>query len=230
MPKAALCQSILLLVTLIASTTWQAAKGQAMCPIVNRKYAEVFLQNEDPNGPGFQEVSGLAFSPTQRYRNRPIFFAVSDGGGGQRIGIFDSGDGRRLLTLRVDSSFFSNQDWESLTIGSCGKAGVDQTCLYIMDAGDNLARSTGGNNGRNSYHILKIREPVLGEYGDNDRIPLSRMSRLTFYYDHSSSPTRHADCEAMFLDHKGWGEGEAIGGKFALAYNCLLYSIDSDAD
>lgn len=210
MPKAEFLRLVLL--GLIGSATWRSVSGQAMCPVVKSKVADVLLDKEDPNGPGFREVSGLAFSPTQRYNNRPIFFAVNDGGGGQRIGMFDSRTGDRLLTLSVASDFFTNRDWESLTIGSCGKAGVDRTCLYVMDAGDNEARATGGSRGRGSYHILKIREPKLGEYNDNDRIPTSRMSRLTFYYDHSSSPTNHADCEAMFLDHKGWGNDESVGG------------------
>jgi hypothetical protein len=211
MPKAAFFSFVF--IAFVATTaSWHSVHAQVMCPVVKRKVADAFLDKEDPNGPGFREISGLAFSPAQRHNNRPIFFAVSDGGGGQRIGLFDSRSGDRLLTLRVAADFFSNRDWESLTIGSCGKSGERDTCLYIMDAGDNEARATSGNRGRGSYHILKIREPRLGEYNDNDWIPTSRMSRLTFYYDHSSSPTDHADCEAMFLDHKGWGQDESVGG------------------
>lgn len=42
-------------------------------------------------------------------------------------------------------------------------------------------------------------------------LPVSRFSVLPFNYLDSSSPTKFADCEAMFLDHGGWGEGAAKG-------------------
>lgn len=201
------------LLSIIAMSLAVQSQGQDMCPIVERKESGTRLDSDDPNGPDFREVSGLAFSPKQKHDGNPIFYAISDGGGGARIGMFDSDSGERLLTLKLDRSYFENKDWESLTIGSCGKTGVDDTCLYIMDAGDNEARLTSGKDGRNTYHILKIKEPKLNDYDDNDTIPKSRMSRLDFDYRHSSSPTNHADCEAMFIDHTGWGNDEEIGGK-----------------
>ncbi|CAJ1947405.1 unnamed protein product [Cylindrotheca closterium] len=201
-----LCASILLALLL------EPSKAQPpMCPVVQNAYTTARLESNDPNGPDFKEVSGIAFSPTQKVNGNPIFYAVSDGGGDARIGIFDSGNGRRLRTLRLDKGFFPNRDWESLTIGSCGKSGVNDSCLYVMDAGDNKARQTGGREGRNNYQILKIKEPRINEYRDNDQIPRSRTSRLQFDYRHSSSPTNNADCEAMFLDHTGWGGGAEIG-------------------
>jgi hypothetical protein len=192
-----------------------------MCPVIESRSDDIRLKSADPNGPNFKEVSGIAFSPSQRYNGKPILFVISDGGGDARIGMFDSETGRRLRTLRVDKSYFRNSDWESMTIGSCGNTGVDRTCLYIMDGGDNRARETNGIRGRSSYHILKIKEPKLDEYNDNDMISKSRMSRLDYDYRHSSSPTNYADCEAMFLDHKGWGDGEKIGGEFSLSNFCL---------
>lgn len=201
---------------LVTMTAESSDAQPPMCPIIQHKYTTSQLQSHDPNGPNFQEVSGIAFSPTQKHNGNPIFYAISDGGGDARIGIFDSGSGRRLKTLRLDRSFFPNRDWESLTIGSCGRSGVNQDCLYVMDAGDNKARQTNGREGRNDYQILKIREPRINEYNDNDQIPRSRTSRLQFNYRHSSSPTSHADCEAMFLDHTGWGRDEEIGGKYSI--------------
>jgi hypothetical protein len=192
-----------------------------MCPVIQSRSADTRLKSYDPNGPDFREVSGLAFSPSQRFNGEPIFFAISDGGGHARIGMFDSATGRRLKTLRVSESYFRNADWESLTIGSCGKSGVDRTCLYIMDAGDNGARESNGDRGRGDYRILKIKEPKLDDYEDNERISTSRMSRLDYDYRDSSSPTNYADCEAMFLDHKGWGDDEDIGGEFYLTNFCL---------
>lgn len=200
----------------ILSTVMRSSfvSSEAMCPIVEDRYSNTPLRSHDPNGPDFREVSGLAISPTQTHDGHPIFFAISDGGGDARIGIFDSETGKRLKTLRVDRGFFRNGDWESMTIGSCGKSGEGDNCLYIMDAGDNEARKNNGHRGRGDYRILKIREPRWTDYNDNDYISKSRMSRMDFDYRHSSSPTNHADCEAMFVDHKGWGSGESKGGEY----------------
>eukprot|EP00980_Cylindrotheca_fusiformis_P017114 scaffold5259_cov120-Cylindrotheca_fusiformis.AAC.4 len=197
----------------------------AVCPTIERDEDNTRLKSNDPHGPDFTEVSGVAFSPRQTYHGKPIFFAIGDGGADSRIGMFDSDTGRRLRTLRVDRDYFRNGDWESISIGSCGRSGRDKTCLYITDAGDNKARKTGGRTGRDDYKILKIREPDLDDYDDNDMIPKSRMSRLDFDYRHSSSPTNHADCEAVFLDHKGWGEDEDVGGEFIEGLISLLHCI-----
>jgi len=202
-----LCVSVLLAAAIAPSTNAQPP----MCPVVQNKYTTNRLESHDPHGPNFREVSGIAFSPTQKINGNPVFYAISDGGGDARIGIFDSGNGRRLKTLKLDRGFFPNRDWEALTIGSCGKSGVNDNCLYVMDAGDNRARQTRGREGRNDYQILKIKEPRINEYNDNDQIPRSKTSRLRFNYRHSSSPTNHADCEAMFVDHTGWGSDAEIG-------------------
>lgn len=199
-----------------------------MCPVVKHKYSDATLQSSDPNGPNFREISGLAFSYTQKYNGQPIFFAASDGGGDARIGIFDSETGKRLKTIRVDRSFFRNTDWEALTVGSCGSTGVEESCLYIMDAGDNRARTTNGNNGRNNYQILKIREPQMNEYDDNDMISSSDVSRLEFDYRDSSSPSNHADCETMFLDHVGWGDDELIGGEIFIVQSFFFAFLHPD--
>jgi len=202
------------LMLLVLSVTAHSSfvTSQAMCPVISDRRADTRLESRDPNGPDFREVSGLAISPTQTHNGNPIFFAIADGGGDSRIGIFDSKSGKRLKTLKIDRGFFRNGDWESMTIGSCGRSGIKDTCLYIMDAGDNKARRNSGKKGRSSYKILKVKEPKWKDYDDNETIPKSRLSRLNFDYRHSSSPTNYADCEAMFLDHKGWGDGESIGG------------------
>lgn len=132
------------------------------------------------------------------------------------MGLFDAGTGQRLLTLRIPSEFLTNKDWESMTIGSCGSTGVTQSCLYIADIGDNTARTNGGRRtGRGSstpYRILKVREPLLQDYNStNNLIPTSDLSLLTFNYLDDSSPTEFADCEALFMDHVGWGYGGRIG-------------------
>jgi hypothetical protein len=36
------------------------------------------------------------------------------------------------------------------------------------------------------------------------------------YLDTSSSPTKYCDCEAIFIDHTGWGDGGAKGDLYLL--------------
>eukprot|EP00980_Cylindrotheca_fusiformis_P029248 scaffold22770_cov156-Cylindrotheca_fusiformis.AAC.4 len=193
------------------------SQGLDMCPIVEHTDSSTRLESDDPNGPDFKEVSGLAFSPTQTSDGKPIFYAVNDSGGKSRIGVFSSVTGKRLRTYQIDRSFFPGRDWESLTIGSCGRSGEDDTCLYVSDAGDNKARNSAGREGRDTYSLLKIKEPRLSEFADNAEIPISHLAKMDFNYRHSSSPTNHADCEAIFLDHKGWGSDEEIGDIYILS-------------
>lgn len=51
----------------------------------------------------------------------------------------------------------------------------------------------------------------MQQFSNNDTIPASHLSVLPYDYMHPSSPTNFADCEAMFLDHVGWGEDGASG-------------------
>ena len=158
----------------------------------------------------FNEISGLAMSPKiQAPSGKRVVYGLNDGGGGNRLGVFDSGTGKRLLTFQIPTSIFTNIDWETMTIGSCGSTGEDSTCIYIGDVGDNRARVSAGTNSRRSastaYRILKIKEPNYKNFPDNYMLPLTRLSVLRYNYLDSSSPTKYSDCEAMFIDHTGWG-------------------------
>jgi len=111
----------------------------------------------------FVEISGLAISPKiQAPSGKRIVYGINDGGGGNRLGVFDSETGKRLLTFRIPESIITNIDWETVTIGSCGSTGEDSTCIYVGDTGDNRARVSGGRSSRRgtrtSYRILKIIE------------------------------------------------------------------------
>jgi hypothetical protein len=194
----------------IGLTTVSVNAEQHFCPIIAS-----FEDDKSIQSSSFDEISGLCMSPSQiAPSGQPVLFGVNDrGGGGQRIGVFDSGTGERLMSLRIRSSVATNKDWESLTIGSCGATGENKTCLYIADTGDNRARTSSGDTSqRNSrYRLIKIEEPLLEYYQDGDTLPDSTISVLHFTYRSLSSPTNRADCEAVFLDHAGWGEGGAIG-------------------
>mmetsp|Transcript_38218 Transcript_38218/g.92479 ORF Transcript_38218/g.92479 Transcript_38218/m.92479 type:complete len:761 (+) Transcript_38218:208-2490(+) len=195
--------------------------ARTSCPRIGRTYNATKPNGQnlrlDTRGPidRYGEISGLAFSPKQRAPSgEPVIYAFSDGGSGQRIGMWDPGNGVRLRTLQLSNSTGHNWDWEAMTIGSCGNGGQQDTCLYIADTGDNTARASSGrrtNRPHYPHYILKIKEPQLEDYADTDFIPDSHISKLTIDYLHPSSPTQYADVEAVFIDHKGWGEGGAIG-------------------
>eukprot|EP00544_Gedaniella_sp_CCMP2646_P004945 CAMPEP_0202487494 /NCGR_PEP_ID=MMETSP1361-20130828/5783_1 /ASSEMBLY_ACC=CAM_ASM_000849 /TAXON_ID=210615 /ORGANISM="Staurosira complex sp., Strain CCMP2646" /LENGTH=158 /DNA_ID=CAMNT_0049116867 /DNA_START=475 /DNA_END=952 /DNA_ORIENTATION=- len=111
----------------------------------------------------FVKISGLTISPQDSGAQRKgIVYGINDGGGGNRLGVFDSETGKRLLTFRIPESIITNIDWETVTIGSCGSTGEDSTCIYVGDTGDNRARVSGGRSSRRgtrtSYRILKIIE------------------------------------------------------------------------
>ncbi|CAJ1951876.1 unnamed protein product [Cylindrotheca closterium] len=209
--------AVLLLLT--AATTHTDAR--ASCPRIGRIYNATRPNGQnlrlDTRGPidRYGEISGLAFSPKQRAPSgEPVIYAFSDGGSGQRIGMWDPGNGERLRTLQLSNFTAHNWDWEAMTVGSCGNAGLQDTCLYVADTGDNTARASRGRRTNRAHfppYILKIREPQLEDYADTDFIPDSHISVLTVDYSHPSSPTAYADVEAVFVDHKGWGEGGAVG-------------------
>lgn len=192
---------------------------------------------DHPDSPkrAFEEMSGLAASPSQSSASgSPIFFGICDGGHAARIGIWDSGTGKRLKTLRLpDETLLENIDWEAMAIGTCGNiANMDAdanengeaTCLYIGDFGDNIARESGGkrtqrNHNIHPYRILKIIEPVWSDYEDNGFISESDISVLPYQYDQPTiNPFRgpYSDCEAMFIDHVAWGDASEQPGDIYL--------------
>jgi len=154
-------------------------------------------------------------SPTQTGPSgEPIVWGFGDGGDGRRIFAWDTADGSRQKTLLIRTDIVDNVDWESMTIGSCGSIGVDESCLYVVDSGDNTARTSGGRRSQRAgkpYRILKIKEPNLSDFEDQDHVPITYISALEYDYLSDSSPTDFADSEASFIDHVGWGEDGAIG-------------------
>ena len=188
----------------------------------------------------YTEISGLALSPTQIAPSSgfPIMYVINDGSDEDegRIGVYDSGSGQRLLTLTISNQTVpSSYDWESLTVGSCGITDQEDTrgtslgssCLYIADVGDNVARDTKGRRSdrteNDPYRIIKIREPIIEilpvaieEANSTWAIPDADVSMLAFDYNHSSSPTDYADCEAVFLDPTGWGFGGSPGDLYLI--------------
>jgi hypothetical protein len=130
---------------------------------------------------------------------------------GERIGIWDSATGERLLTVRLPNTttdVFNNEDWESMAVGPCGS--FVGTCIYIADTGDNTARASSGRRSQriNPYRILKIIEPDWQQYQDNEELPLESITVLPFDYLHPDSPKPYADSEGSFIDYTGWGNDD----------------------
>lgn len=214
-----------LLIALTISLLGRQGSGQAqpdaVCPRKKSTNMSVHLDTADPNGPNFKEISGLSFSPTLLGPSgKPLIYVVNDSGGGTRFGVYDSGSGRRIKSLRLPQSLKSAMDFESLVVGSCGADRKSSSCIYIADVGDNTARnSKGKRTGRKqtSYRIYKIREPDPHDFQDNAIIPQSYVTTLKFNYFHPSSPTRYSDCEAMFIDSVGWGDDAARGDLYLVS-------------
>jgi Hint module len=186
-----------------------------ICPSIGEITNDrIKLQADDPNGSfGFWSVSGLAVSRLQTGPSgEPIVYAVNDRGGlssENRLGVFDSGTGERLLTLQLSPGLPPGVDFESMTIGSCTWGATISTCLYIGDIGDNTGRaSRGTKSGRGDipYRIFKMIEPVWTDFADNDIIQGNDFEILDFDYRHPSSTSPFADSEALFADHNSSGD------------------------
>ena len=126
------------------------------------------------------ETSGIVAS-----RGQPgVFWVENDSGNPADVFAIDA-TGLRLATVHIASA--SNVDWEDISIDR--RAGVEE--LYIIDAGDNLARTSDGAMGRASIQIYRLSEPNASA-GD----ATLTAERFDFTY-----PARPYDCEATFVDH-----------------------------
>ena len=121
--------------------------------------------------------------------------------------------------------------------------------FYQFNLQDNVAIDTRGKRSdrfrpnRNfylPYRILKIKEPNYDDFAegtDEIVIPDEDVSILPYTYFHESSPSDYADCEAIFLDHTGWGDASnSIGDLYLITKwssskrpNNRLFQIPLDA-
>ena len=97
---------------------------------------------------GLPEISGIVASRAQP----GVFWVENDSGNPADVFAIDA-TGLRLATVHIASA--SNVDWEDISIDR--RAGVEE--LYIIDAGDNLARTSDGAMGRASIQIYRLSEP-----------------------------------------------------------------------
>lgn len=220
-------RSIFLVAFLVRSAGAQTIEKpykSIMCPRAGQKIKTEKVDGDDPVRK-FTEISGLVLSPTQvnPSTGNPIMYVVNDGHEENkkhalgRVGVYDSGTGDRLATLKITSGKreMVSHDWEAMTIGACSRTDAN-TCIYIADIGDNVARNTlGRRSGRgsdNPYRILKIREPNLSDYSralsanhNSKTFTVELLDALEFDYSHADSPKPYADSEAIFFDNVGWG-------------------------
>jgi hypothetical protein len=182
----------------------------AVCPVAGTITNTMILDTSDPVME-YTELSGTAISYTQTTSSgAPILYGIADNGSGPRLGVWDGSTGKRIMTLQIPDSNF---DWESMAFGNCGE-GTDQHCIYIGDVGDNAARTSVGTKSSRPtgvYRILKLQEPDITLYQQDDTLPSTSLKIVYFNYNDPSSPTPYADSESIFIDHTGWGQDGAVG-------------------
>jgi len=94
----------LLLLTMLHPAALAQTSSSVICPVADTFDTSVEIDTYDPVI-RYSEISGLALSPTQLSPlGNPILFGMSDIGGGDRLGIWDSGTGQRLLSLQVPAT------------------------------------------------------------------------------------------------------------------------------
>lgn len=129
---------------------------------------------------GLPEISGIVASRTQP----GVFWVENDSSNPANIFAIDV-SGALLATIQLVGA--TNTDWEDISIDQ--RAGVDE--LYVIDAGDNVARTSDGASGRAGVRIYRLAEP-LASAGD----AAIGAEQFDFAY-----PVRPYDCEAVFVDH-----------------------------
>jgi hypothetical protein len=226
-----------------------------VCPVVTNLDFSTTIEIEDPNvAREWNELSGLAVSPTQASPSgHSILWGHNDGRDrgdfGTNLAAWDPVTGKRLMTFQLEFNVTSNppvynQDWEDMTIGSCGNTGPSETCLYIADTGDNRASTVVGATTRpedRPYRLYKIREPVWSDYIQTKATNLNLhvkldtnkfVTSLTLDYSHPTSPSDTVNSEAIFLDHVGWGNGAQVGDLYIVAksrVNAGVYHVPASA-
>lgn len=217
------------LLVLLASAA-SAEEEIISCPRVSSIDFSATLEINDPGvARAWNELSGLAASPNQLAPSgAPIMWGHNDGRDqgnfGTNFAAWDPMTGERLMTFMLTFDETSdppivNQDWEDMSIGSCGNTyAKNDMCLYFGDVGDNRASQTLNDSTRpfgRPYRLYKVKEPILEEYtmraSKNVAYPTSMVTALEMDYNHPSSPARTANSEGIFIDHTGWGAGGAIG-------------------
>jgi hypothetical protein len=217
----------------LCSTTPVSAEGEGdemiACPRVSSINYSTILEIDDVStARAWNEVSGLAVSPTQLAPSgAPIMWGHNDGRDqgnfGTNFAAWDPITGERLMTFMMtfdDNSTppIVNQDWEDMTIGTCGKTGSREICIYLADIGDNGAIEDLNTSIRpvgRPYRLYKIKEPILADYTTNSlksvNYSTEMVTALDIDYLHPSSPVKTANAEGAFLDHTGWGPDGEIG-------------------
>jgi hypothetical protein len=99
--------------------------------------------------------------------------------------------------------------------------GEDRTCIYTSETWETtvlVSRLEGILVVVLPRHIVFSRlksKPNYKNFPDNymhATVDTRRFSVLLRYnYLDTSSPTKYCDCEAMFIDHSGWGDGWCQG-------------------
>lgn len=128
------------------------------------------------------EVSGMVASHTYP----GILWLHDDSGHEAALFAVDAhGD----VVARVTLAGATNEDWEDVALA----AGPDGDALYVADTGDNVARYTGGAQGRDTVRLYRLAEPDP-TLGDQE----VAADAIDLVY-----PDGPHDCEAILVDESG---------------------------
>jgi hypothetical protein len=116
-------------------------------------------------------------------RQPGVLFTINDSGHDALLFAIDTTGADRGVWRVIGAT---NVDWESTSIGSCGVARPDASCVYIGDTGDNV--------GSHPWRVIyRVAEPVAS--GATDTV---RAEELRYAY----ADARH-DVEAMYVAPNG---------------------------
>ena len=204
--------------------TRSEATPDTICPI-DRLYPpsvyEILPYSPPTINPNVQddlaEISSLAFSDQTDAQGSLFAYTASDKNQfsikvlmftrHSQTGQVIMGSATTVATYALDV-YFSNSDWEDISLGPCDGSQSAPTCIYVGDFGNNARPAPDPYVQRNVLRILKFQEPIFS--GSTPR-SLSKVPITTILYRYASPgwiPTRFYDAEAMFVDWVGAGKGD----------------------
>ena len=110
----------------------------------------------------------MAFS-SQTYKGYRVAYMGSDGPQNKLHAVYfyqknEKFIGSILISLELDITTSSRDDWESISLGPCDSKDESDVCIYVGNIGNNgahICTSRTCTNGRNNVKIYKFREPSL---------------------------------------------------------------------
>jgi hypothetical protein len=129
------------------------------------------------------EISGMAAS----VKNPGCFWVHNDSGDEARIFLINT-EGRIVCTVKIDTDFTDNRDWEDIAVGPGPVDG--ETYIYIGEIGDL-------NRNYSNKFIFRIIEPQVDTTVLNQTLNIAGNSVSTMKYDYEDGSR---DAEILLID------------------------------